>query len=123
MEFPGPLLPNILQQSITEAGIEELLARADELGLLAEVEYPTNDNIADAPTTVVTITVDGTTYAHAAYALDLEPETDPARRALSDFVALMTDLSGTVGDDRRDRRAVRRRRPTSSRPRRSTRRR
>ena len=98
MEFPGPLLPNVLQQSITEAGIEELLARADELGLLAEVEYPTNDNIADAPTTVVTITVDGTTYAHAAYALDLEPETDPARRALSDFVALMTDLSGTLGD-------------------------
>jgi hypothetical protein len=98
MQFPGRLLPNVLQQSITEDGIEELLAGADELGLLAEVDYPSNDNIADAPSTVVTITVGGTTYSHAAYALDLEPETDPSRRALSDFVALMTDLSGTLGD-------------------------
>ncbi len=98
MEYPGRLLPNVLQQSITVVGIEELLARADELGLLADVEYATKDNIADAPTTVVTITVDGETYTHSAYALDLEPETDPARRALSDFVALMTDLSGTIGD-------------------------
>lgn len=99
MQFPGQLLPNLRQQSITPTGIEQLLAEADGLGLLADVEYQQPDNIADAPTTVVTITVAGTTYDHAAYALDLGPETDPARQALSEFVAMMTDLAGTVGDE------------------------
>ncbi len=76
-----------------------LLALADELGLLADVEYARNDQIADATDTVVTITVDGTTYRHQAYALDIEPESDPARANLSTFVAAMTDLQSTVGDE------------------------
>jgi len=98
LEFPGALLPNLRQQTITPAGIEQLLAEADELGLLAAVEYARPDNIADAPDTVVTITTGGETYEHAAYALGLEPETDPARVALADFVATMTDPAGTIGD-------------------------
>ena len=69
-----------------------MLAQADELGLLAEVEYPRNDQIADAPDTVVTITVDGTTYRHQAYALGFDTESDPARANLAEFVAAMTDL-------------------------------
>ena len=97
--FPGPLLPNVLQQSITPDGTQMLLALADELGLLADVEYARNDQIADATDTVVTITVDGTTYHHQAYALDIEPESDPARADLSTFVAAMTDLPSTVGDE------------------------
>ena len=97
--FPGPLLPNVLQQSITPEGTQTLLALADELGLLADVEYARNDQIADATDTVVTITVDGTTYRHQAYALDIEPESDPARANLSTFVAAMTDLQSTVGDE------------------------
>lgn len=99
MQFPGALLPNLRQQTITPAGIEQLLAEADQLGLLAEVEYSRPNNIADAPDTVVTITVGGETYAHAAYALGLEPETDPARVALADFVATMTDPGGTIGTE------------------------
>ena len=78
MIFPGPLLPNLLQRSITPQGIQSVLAQADELGLLAEVEYPRNDQIADAPDTVVTITVGGTTYRHQAYALGFDTESDPA---------------------------------------------
>ena len=39
------------------------------------------------PTTVVTITVDGTTYRHQAYALGMDAENDPARAALAEFVA------------------------------------
>ncbi|MET0146542.1 MAG: hypothetical protein ABW328_17405 [Ilumatobacteraceae bacterium] len=95
--YPGPLLPNVLQQSITPEGIQSLLAEADELGLLADVTYERNDMIADAPDTVVTINVDGATYRHQAYALDIDEETDPARANLSAFVAAMGDLAGSVG--------------------------
>lgn len=88
--FPGPLLPNLQQGTLDELDVQALLARADELGLLADVEYPRNDMIADASDTVVRITVDGQTYEHRAYALGLD--------------AAPTDGSGSpttegVGDD------------------------
>ena len=97
--YPGPLLPNILQRSITPAAVQQLLADADELGLLADVDYEDPTNIADAGTTIVTITVGGTTYRHEAYALGLgaEGESDPARVALAEFVESMTNLPETVG--------------------------
>jgi hypothetical protein len=98
--FPGPLLPNLVQQTITEEGIQTLLAQADELGLLADVQYSDpSSQIADAPDTVVSITVDGTTYRHVAYALGIDPESDPARANLFDFVNAATNLTGTVGAD------------------------
>ncbi len=98
--YPGPLLPNILQRSISPAGVQQLLAEADELGLLAEVAYENPDNIADAGTTIVTLTVGGTIYRHEAYALGLEAggETDPARQALASFVDAVANLPATVGD-------------------------
>jgi hypothetical protein len=46
--YPGPLLPNLLQRSITETGIQRLLDLADEHGLLGDVTYARPDNIADA---------------------------------------------------------------------------
>ena len=58
--------------------------------------YPGNDQIADAPDTVVTITVDGQTYTHQAYALGFDEETDPARQRLADFVADATNLASIV---------------------------
>lgn len=97
--FPGPLLPNVLERPITPEATVQLLALADELGLLADVTYPRNDVIADAPDTVVTITVGGTTYRHQADALGIDTEADVARVALGEFVTAMTDLPGTVGDD------------------------
>ncbi|MGI9051945.1 MAG: hypothetical protein ACR2HQ_04745 [Ilumatobacteraceae bacterium] len=99
LQFPGPLLPNLRQQSIRPEGIQALLGEAGELGLLTAVEYVGNDRVTDMANTVVTIAVDGATYEHSAYALDFEPESDPARAALSQFVATMTDLAGTVGDE------------------------
>ncbi len=99
LEFPGALLPNLRQQTITPAGIEQLLAEADELGLLAAVEYARPDNIADAPDTVVTITTGGQTYEHAAYALGFGPDPESgARLTLLEYVRTLTDLAGTVGD-------------------------
>jgi hypothetical protein len=98
--YPGPLLPNLLERTITEDGTQTLLAKADELGLLAEADYARNDQIADAPDTVVKITVDGTTYTHSAYALGFDGETDAGRANLFEFVtAATTDLAGTVGED------------------------
>jgi len=99
MIHPGPLLPNLLERSMTPAGIQQLLAKADELGLLADVVYSRNDQIADAPDTVVDITVGGRTHHHQAYALGMAggPE-DPARQHLQEFVDVMTNVEPTVGD-------------------------
>jgi hypothetical protein len=88
--YPGPLLPNIQVRPVTEAGLQDLLAIADEHGLLADVEYTNPTNVADAPDTVVEISANGTTYVHRAYALGINAETDPARAALADFVAQAT---------------------------------
>ena len=96
--YPGPLLPALVERTITEDGIQTLLAKADELGLLADVEYgdpPTL--ITDVPDTVVTITVDGVTYRHVAYALGIDDEPEAARANLSEFVTAATDLATTVG--------------------------
>jgi hypothetical protein len=92
--YPGPLLPNVQVADIGEEGIQELLALADEHGLLQDREYPAPTNIADATDTVVTIRVAGEMYVHRAYALGLEdgvdatgaPLDDPARRELAAFV-------------------------------------
>jgi hypothetical protein len=88
--YPGPLLPNIQVSPVTEAGIQDLLALADEHGLLAAVEYTDPTNIADAPDTVVEISANGETFIHRAYALGISDETDPARKALAEFVAAAT---------------------------------
>jgi hypothetical protein len=97
--YPGPLLPNIQERPISEAGIQQLLALADSAGLLQERTYERNDLIADAPDTVVTINADGQTFTHRAYALGLEDETDEARRALAQFV---TDAQALVNGPESD---------------------
>ena len=96
--YPGPLLPNLLQRSITEAGIQRLIDLADEHGLLGDETYTQPGNIADASDTIVTITVDGETFEHRAYALGLGGgpdggETDPSRTRLFDFVVAAMDLA------------------------------
>jgi hypothetical protein len=103
--YPGPLLPAVQVQSVSEKGIQAILAAADGAGLLADVEYEQPTNIADASTARVTINVNGETYVHEAYALGLAlpgaegQETTPERQALADFVAQLTDLSTLVGAD------------------------
>ena len=98
MIFPGPLLPNVLTRSITPAAIQQLVAKADQLGLLADIVYSRNDQVADAPDTVVDITVGGRTYHHQVYALGLDVGTaDPARQHLQEFVDVMTNVEPTVG--------------------------
>ena len=91
MQYPGALVPPLQERSISEDGIAQLLALADEHGLLAERTYDAPDNVMDAPDTVVTVTAGGQTYEHRAYALGIGTgddggEIDPARADLQAFV-------------------------------------
>jgi hypothetical protein len=102
MQFPGPLVQPFFQRTITDEGIEAIIALADEYGLLTDVEYESNDNIADAADTVVTLTVGDETYEHRAYALGIDGsanggESDPDRTALFEFVTAVSDLPTAVG--------------------------
>lgn len=103
--YPGPLLPAVQVQPITEEGIQAILAAADEAGLLQPVEYEQPSNVADASTAQVTINVNGETYVHEAYALGLAlpgedgQESTPERQALADFIAELNDLTALVGAD------------------------
>jgi hypothetical protein len=104
--YPGPLLPNLQQRTISEDGIQHLLALADEHGLLADATYPSLDNVMDAPDTVVTIHAGGQSYEHRANALGFEgegAETDESRARLQDFVAAATALAASndpsLGDE------------------------
>jgi len=112
LQYPGPLVAPVNVQSITPAGIQAALQLAQTSGLLGPIPDYSSDasmNIADAPDTVVQLTVDGTTYVHSAYALGMggatgsEREETPARQALLDFVrgvqALGTAVApGEVGE-------------------------
>lgn len=92
--YPGPLLPALFVQTISDGGIAHLLALADEAGLLAEPPAYTSDPLlADAPDTVVTIQARGQVFEHRAYGLGLVPdgEQDDARRALAGFVAAVQE--------------------------------
>jgi len=101
--YPGPLLPAVQVQTVSEQGIQEILAAADDAGLLQDVEYEQPTNIADASTARVTINANGETFVHEAYALGLAlpgeegQESTPERQALADFLTQLTDLSTLVG--------------------------
>ena len=103
--YPGPLLPAVQVQPITEEGIQAILAAADAAGLFQQLEYEQPTNIADASTAQLTINVNGRTYLHEAYALspalpgEAGQETTPERQALADFIAQLSDLTGVVGAD------------------------
>jgi hypothetical protein len=101
LQYPGPLVLPTEVATLSPEGIQALLALAADNGLLAEPPvYAGNDMIADASTTVVELTVKGTTYRHAAYALGLtpdeQPEQDPARRRLATFVDAVSNVQAAV---------------------------
>jgi len=104
--YPGPLLPAIQVQAISELGIQRLLAAADEAGLYTDIDYSADLNVADASTAMVTISVDGETWVHEAYALGIgagpgQDDADVAveREALNTFLAEVSDLASVVGPD------------------------
>lgn len=104
--YPPPALPNLLETEIDAGQIEDLLATADELGLLDDdVDYG-EPGITDQPRTVVTIAANGEVSVHDVYALDHDVGTSDdvtdeqrvARENLREFVAVATG-DDVTGDD------------------------
>ncbi|WNB85532.1 hypothetical protein [Cellulomonas sp. ATA003] len=98
--YPPPTLPNLLRQDLDDATVEALVTAARDAGLLDDdaPEYG-HPPVADAPTTFVTLHVDGRTYAHAAEALgmaDGDVGTGSAEDGTVDDGAV--DDSGAVDD-------------------------
>lgn len=104
LQYPGALLPAIIEGSISADGIQKVVKLADLAGLLGAIpdySVPGDNLIADAPDTVVSLTVNGVTYEHRAYALGIDspdggPST-PARDNLQEFVELLVNLPSAVG--------------------------
>jgi hypothetical protein len=102
--YPGQLLPALMERGIDPDGIQAVLrfaADADLLGTAPDYTMAGGMTVADAADTVVTLTVDGTTFTHRAYALDIplpagQPDT-AARKNLAAFVAAMSDLDQVAG--------------------------
>src|SRR5262249_27519210 len=92
MIYPGPLLPTLQAQALTEPGMRRLLAAAATAGLLMKDVTYESHGIADAPTSFFTLTADGCTHHINAYALSesdsttgLDKATIDARKKLLDF--------------------------------------
>ena len=102
--YPGPALPNLQVSTLTEAGLQRLLAIAREDGLLgADASYDAT-NVADASAARFTVVADGATHTIGAYALGMDdPNLDAgataARVKLRAFAAALGDLPTSVGAD------------------------
>ena len=112
--YPGPALPPLVATPITEEGIQAVLRAALDAGLDQDRDYTDlgSVGIADAGTTVFTLTIDGTTHVTRIYALGELGQQPPgmsdqefsARTRLLGFQTSMQDLrhtlpAGSVGDD------------------------
>jgi hypothetical protein len=87
------------ERPISAAGVRHVVGLAASAGLLADVAYPDRNDIADAFTTVVTITAGGHTWVHRVYALDEGPRgPGPERARLAAFVEAVEDLGAAHPD-------------------------
>jgi predicted small secreted protein len=97
--YPGPALPSIQVQIISEDGIQAILEAATAAGLLGPDRAYGQGCVADAPTTTFTVYADGTKHVVSAYALGMVPGSCPgedteARAALARFSAKLSGLAG-----------------------------
>jgi hypothetical protein len=102
--FPGPLVPQHVEQTITPEGVDLLLATAEGAGLFRDVDYDADPFIADASTATVTIVESDNTWIHEASALGLGTSPDGGeasadRVALAEFVVALGDLPSLVGEE------------------------
>ena len=106
--YPGPALPSVQDQAITEDGIQAILEAAKATGLLEPDRTYDQDCVADAPTTTFTVYADGAKHVVSAYALGMVPGSCPgedteARAKLAAFAAKLSDLAswlpkGSLGE-------------------------
>jgi hypothetical protein len=108
--YPQPLLPNLRLMRVTPSEIQTILAEADKAGLLGPDASYSAGGIADASTTIFTLTVDGQTHRISAYALmegataDNKADED-ARAKLMDFDRKIGDLTALLGREVTDKEA------------------
>jgi hypothetical protein len=110
--YPGPALPNLQVRTVSEAGIQAILAAAKKAGLLGPNRHYDALRVADAPTTTFTVVAGGIRHVVSVQALGLEsPQTGmpadeaEARTKLAAFQSKVTDLqswlpSGSLGPER-----------------------
>ncbi len=96
--YPGPALPSVQVQTITEDGIQAILEAAKAAGLLRPDRTYSQDCVADAPTTTFTVYADGAKHVVSAYALGMVPGSCPgedteARAKLAAFAAKLSALA------------------------------
>jgi hypothetical protein len=99
--YPQPLLAPMFERTISEAGVQKVLALAEAAKLLqTPPDYSAEINVADVPDTVLDFSVRGTTFHHQAFALGMEEPgkpVSPSRAALGKFVELMGDVEAVAG--------------------------
>lgn len=107
MIYPGPLMPSLNVRTITEEGLQKVLAAAAEAGLLGpDKHYDDGGTIADAATTTFVLNAGGRTHTISAYALfeqenpgpNLSREDAAARELLREFLAKVTNLPELAGE-------------------------
>jgi hypothetical protein len=99
--YPGPLMPNLQERTISAATLERLIELAREKDLLRTVHY-NYPGIADAPDTVLEIELDGKSHRVSAYALaevaidlpdsGLDQAAIDGRTALREFIDALTGI-------------------------------
>jgi hypothetical protein len=102
--YPGPALPNVLAQQVDPATVNGLLDKAAAAGVRSGADLG-RPNVADAPTTRITIAAAGGTRTVDAVALTEAQPDDPrlttaqrdARAKLAAFVQQAEDLSAAKG--------------------------
>lgn len=106
--YPGPALPSLQVQTLTEDGVQAIVEAARESGLMGPDRSYDYQCITDAPTTTFTLDAGGTKHVVSAYALGVsegpcQGADTEARAELVAFQAKLTDLAswlptGSVGD-------------------------
>jgi hypothetical protein len=102
--YPAPALPNLQVQQLDQATVDGLLAKADAAGIHPGLDLGT-PNVADAPTTRITVATSRGTQTLAVVGLTEAGPNDPrltpaqrdARAKVATFVQEVTDLPGASG--------------------------
>jgi hypothetical protein len=103
--FPGPLLPSLLQTSVSPAGIQAVLDLARRDGLADHDQAYLTGIGADMPDTIITVVVDGKAVLGRFSSLGASGPslTDPAeiaaRAKATDFISHLTGYPNILGQD------------------------
>ena len=103
--FPPPMLPSLWSVDVGDDGVQAVLQRAGEAGLLSSPPEYGRPPIADATTTVVEIHAQDQSYVHEIYALHagdmgtpgLSPEQLERRQKVAEFTSMLTVPEIEVG--------------------------